>query len=137
MRFFVPGEARPKGSRTLGIRKDGRPYSRPAAVGEQEWTDQVAWYARRHAARSPSAPYRVELRFHLPAVARSKHGYPATNDLDKLVRGVLDGLTAATVLTDDRHVVELIAEKLYADSGPPGVEVVVGSALSSKSKGTG
>jgi Holliday junction resolvase RusA-like endonuclease len=44
-------------------------------------------------------------------------------DLDKLVRGLCDGLKEARVYRDDSQVVRLVVDKVFAD--PPGAQVVV------------
>jgi len=46
-------------------------------------------------------------------------------DLDKLVRGVADGLTDAGVWADDDQVVHVIAWKVYADTRDPGATVTI------------
>lgn len=46
-------------------------------------------------------------------------------DIDKLTRSVLDALTDAKVILDDRYVVELHANKWWADDDQTGVRIIV------------
>ncbi len=110
----VYGQAAPKGSRTLAKRRDGSTYTRPASNREHRWTETVAKQALWTVNQSrtiPEPPYRVELTFYGARPKRPAHEHPSRADLDKLVRAVLDGLVTGGVLTDDRHVVELVASK--------------------------
>lgn len=51
-------------------------------------------------------------------VKNSAPGFPAGSpDLDKLLRAVLDGLTAGGAWADDSQVVRIGAEKLYGNPG--------------------
>lgn len=55
--------------------------------------------------------------------------YPAGRpDIDKLIRAVLDGLTAAGAWNDDSQVVSLAAAKQYVSPGqPPGCVITIAS----------
>ena len=126
--FRVPGLPAPKGSRTVGHRRDGGAYTRPAADGEKAWTDAVALVARSHRPTGEPLPpaYAVGLTFALPRSARPSHPHPTRVDLDKLIRGVLDGLTRGGLIVDDRHVTHLVAAKRWAERpGEEGVAVTV------------
>lgn len=116
VRLTIYGRAAPKGSRTTGRRGDGTVYSRPAVKGEHAWTETVAQQARWTAAQVtvPDAPYRVTVAFYMARPKRPAHDHPTRGDLDKLVRAVLDGLVTGGLLSDDRHVVELHADKTWA-----------------------
>ena len=47
-------------------------------------------------------------------------------DLDKLARGLLDGIGQSEVIWgDDSQVINLIARKFYADDRQPGAEVKI------------
>ena len=74
-------------------------------------------------------PVTLEVIFYLerPAtIPQSKRPWPIKPpDLDKLVRGVADGLTDAGVWVDDDQVVHVIAWKCYADTREPGATVKV------------
>jgi Holliday junction resolvase RusA-like endonuclease len=122
----VAGEPAPKGSRTLGRRRDGTAFTRPASQGEAGWVEAVAMEAM--AARGTAQiepPYTVELVFRLPRPARPAHAHPTRSDLDKLVRAVLDGLVRGGLLADDRHVTHLVASKRWAAPGDEGATIRV------------
>ncbi len=126
--FRVAGLPAPKGSRTTGRRRDGSVYSRPASGGEKPWTDAVALVARAHRPGGATLPppYAVSLAFAMPRPGRAVHPYPTRSDLDKLIRGVLDGLVRGDLIADDRHVTHLIAMKRWAERrGAEGVTVIV------------
>lgn len=118
----VRGQPAPKGSRTLGRRRDGSTFTRPASNAEHRWVDAVAREAMAARARTGALepPYAVELRFAMPRPARPAHPHPTRTDLDKLTRAVLDGLARGRLIADDRHVIELWATKCWAPE--PGVE---------------
>jgi len=125
--FDVAGRPAPKGSRVYGTRKDGSSFSRPASRHEKSWTDAVALEATMIPVwRRPKPPYAVALYFRVARPARSTHGYPTRADLDKLVRGAMDGLVLGRLLLDDRHVTELHAAVDYGS--PTGATITVGSA---------
>jgi Holliday junction resolvase RusA-like endonuclease len=125
--IWISGRPAPKGSRTRGVRKDGRPYSRPASKFEKDWTSTVAWECARAAARHrASPPYAVRVEFVVAEPAKSTHGFPCTGDIDKLVRASLDGMVDGRLLTDDRYVTELHASVRYGS--PTGANVWVWSA---------
>lgn len=78
-------------------------------------------------------PVRVEVDFYLlrPAsVKATKRPFPIVPpDLDKLARGLLDGIGQSEVIWgDDSQVVELVARKHYADDRAPGADITI-SAL--------
>ena len=75
-------------------------------------------------------PVRVEVDFYLPrpkTVKLKDRGLPTVPpDLDKLARGLLDGIGQSEVVWgDDSQVVELIARKHYDDVMPQGAIVTV------------
>lgn len=127
----VYGQVAPKGSRTLGTRRDGSAFTRPASSREHAWVDAVAKQAMwtRSRVGVPTPPYSVTIVFYLPRPARPAHPYPSRLDVDKLARAVLDGLVRGGLLVDDRHVTELVATKAWAAT-PEGeaCRVTVGSA---------
>lgn len=136
MSLFVSGVPAPKGSRTLGRRRDGSTFLRPASNAEHRWTATVARAALARRAQlggieppSGAPGYAVELAFAMPRPARPSHAHPSRTDLDKLVRAVLDGLVEGGLLLDDRHVVELAASKGWAPPGGEGVHVAITAPL--------
>lgn len=134
--FFVAGAPVPQGSKNV-IHRHGRtflvdqarkrldPWRKAIAVAshiaipdpfagavEVELLFTLARPLKHHVAGKASRP----LRDDAPT-------YVETNpDLDKLTRGVLDGLTGQA-FADDRQVVSLLAAKVYGDR--PGVRVRV------------
>lgn len=55
--------------------------------------------------------------------------YPQTPDIDKCVRAVLDALTRAKAIVDDRRVVQLRITQRYAAAGEPESAVVIVTPL--------
>lgn len=75
-------------------------------------------------------PVRVEVEFYLPrpaSVTQKKRPLPIVPpDLDKLLRGLLDGIGQSEVIWgDDSQVVQIDAVKLYADDTEPGATVTI------------
>jgi Holliday junction resolvase RusA-like endonuclease len=75
-------------------------------------------------------PVRVEVEFYLPrpaSVSIKKRALPIVPpDLDKLLRGLLDGIGQSEVIWgDDSQVVQIEAVKLYADETEPGATVTI------------
>ena len=75
-------------------------------------------------------PVRGEGVFYLPrpaSVSIKKRPYPIVPpDLDKLLRGLLDGIGQSEVIWgDDSQVIEIEAAKLYADDHAPGAVVSI------------
>ena len=138
--FRVNGTPAPQGSkRHVG---GGRMVESSRAVGP--WREAVRAEAQREANRLgwfetacfETVPVSVVLVFILPrpkshftskgALTKSAPAYPRRPDLDKLVRAVLDGLTAGGVVADDSQVTSLDAAKVYASNGQiPGVVIEV------------
>lgn len=129
----IRGVPTPKGSRTIGRRRDGSAFTRPAAKGEAAWIEVVAREAIAARVRfgAIEPPYSIGLDFSMPRPARPSHRHPTRADLDKLIRAVLDGLTRAALIADDRHVIELVAWKHWAQiPDGEGVSVSVRSIAS-------
>lgn len=124
----IAGIPAPKGSRTVGTRKNGTHYTRESSAGCKSWVEAVAYSARanRPKGKPLEPPYEIELVFSMPRSAKPKYDWPTKDgDVDKLVRGVLDGMVQGGLLVDDRHVVKLVASKAF---GTPGVGVAITSA---------
>ena len=91
------------------------------------WRSAVALTARANGARPSSDPISIDLKFFMPKPRTVKREYPSVApDLDKLIRAVLDGLTAIAYI-DDGQVVKISAQKAYGER--IGVEISVGSRL--------
>jgi Holliday junction resolvase RusA-like endonuclease len=117
VRFSIPGEPAPKGSRILGVRQDGTPFSRPASNRERPWTAGAAESIQTSAGevRYGTQPVAVFATFHCRRPQRPKYDHPVRGDVDKFARCLLDAIVAAGVCDDDRHVVELRVSKTYSD----------------------
>lgn len=127
--FRVSGLPRPQGS----VRAFATGKGRSAIVTAdnphlRDWRALVSLAAAEAmTGQAPmTGPLGIACRFYLPRPKRAKAGeiWPATRpDLDKLLRGMLDALTAI-VWTDDSQVARAYAEKRYA-AGWTGVEVTI------------
>ena len=122
--FWVPGVARPQGSK----RHVGRGMMIESSPHLKAWRSVVTIVARAHLNRigwsTPDGPISVSLTFLLPRPQRPKNPLPITPpDIDKLARAALDGLTNAGAYADDKQVTELVARKQYAEDTAPGMMV--------------
>ena len=133
----VNGIPAPQGSkRHVG---NGRMIESSKAVGP--WREAVRAETQRIMISPLTGPVRVDVAFILPRpkghyrTGRNAHllrdAAPArpcgTPDLDKLVRAVLDGLTAGGAWKDDGQVATMAAGKYYADDYErPGCRIRIG-----------
>jgi Holliday junction resolvase RusA-like endonuclease len=130
---FVPGHARPKGSLRPQQVKDGAGEltGRVRLVDTPHSTRWRRTVSKHVAALGwPSideAPCEVNMTFWFdPAAVGASRAYvdahshpvhPHIGDLDKLVRNVLDALQDAGVYANDRQVVRVVADKVWAEYG--------------------
>lgn len=75
-------------------------------------------------------PVRVEVDFYLPrpkTIKLKDRGLPIVPpDVDKLLRGFLDGVgQSAVIWGDDSQVVEVLARKFYDDEEPAGAKAKI------------
>lgn len=83
------------------------------------WRSQIALAAREAGARPTVEPVDIEMIFTMQRPKTVTRPEPSVApDLDKLVRGVLDALTAV-MYRDDSQVTSLRAQKVYGER--PGV----------------
>lgn len=124
--FFVDGLPVPQGSmKVINGRAIHHKGSELAA-----WRSAVALAARHKGARPSPDPIYIHLKFFLPKPRTVKRVYPTVSpDLDKLIRAVLDGLTAIAYI-DDAQVVSIVAEKAYGER--IGVDIALGSRSASE-----
>lgn len=133
--FTAYGLPVPQGSTRAFVVK-GRAVTTSASTGLMPWRDTIASAARSAMALDGTAlldgPLFVAATFTLPRPASrpQRDRYPDRRpDLDKLARGLLDGLTGP-VFRDDACVVALRCEKRYVGDPEalrePGVFVRVG-----------
>lgn len=141
VRFFVPGTAEPQGS-ARGFVVNGRAVITTDNPHLKAWRKEIAKVCHGMRERPISEPVRVRCQFRFerpPSVPKSRL-YPATRpDLDKLTRGLLDGMCepvkrgkregggeTTPLIKEDSLVVDLLANKRYAGPGQqPGVLVEV------------
>lgn len=129
-RFWVAGVPAPKGSyRTVPTRRGARLL--PASPREKEWRAEIVtavWAAGyREPAWGADEPLTVEAVFHLPRGRTVKRAWPTVPpDVDKLARCLLDGLTDAQLIYDDKQVVTLNVTKCYATpERGPGAQILM------------
>lgn len=91
------------------------------------WRSAIALTAKAAGARPHNEPVEIDLLFTLQRPKTVTRREPtALHDLDKLIRAVLDALTAIAY-RDDGQVTVIKAQKRYGEQ--PGVEVRVGPRL--------
>lgn len=133
--FSVEGLPVPQGSVTAFIVKGRAVVTHKNASKLKPWRKRIA-EAARAAADAAGVPLLdgavvVEATFYLPqeSKAAQRRVFPIAlreGDVDKLLRGLLDGLTKV-LYTDDVRVQRVEVEKLY---GAPGVVVRVSEKVS-------
>jgi hypothetical protein len=86
--LLIAGIPAPKGSRTVGTRKNGTHYTRESSPVVKSWVEAVAYSARanRPGGKALEPPYEVDLAFSLPRPGKPSHDWPSTCDTDKLKR---------------------------------------------------
>ena len=129
---FVPGEAKPQGSKRGFVTKNGRVAMVEMAGNPlKQWRTAISCKMKGEAAKIgwqlTEAPVSVKLIFHLKRPKKPRFMDPATRpDVDKLSRAVLDAITDSGVIwRDDSQVVRLLAEKHYARPGEEGVTILL------------
>ena len=126
--FFVRGVAAPQGSKTPGVRNDGKPFLRDSnSVSLQAWRTAINFVLQGKWEGPPlEGPVKVKLAFGLlrpPSVSKKRRPWPTVKpDIDKLVRAVLDAMTGIC-FRDDSQVVDLMATKEYDEES--GVSIAV------------
>ena len=124
----ISGEPAPQGSKKIMrgrlIEASGDKLKRwRKAISEACLRSSASW-------ELTSSPVEVEVIFFLTrpkSVKPVKRFFPIVPpDLDKLCRGLLDGIGQSLVIyDDDSQVVRLIASKVYADTREAGAEVKI------------
>jgi crossover junction endodeoxyribonuclease RusA len=118
--FGVEGTPIPQGSmKHIG---GGRMiHSRAADLAT--WRALISFAAKKAGCKPIDTPIIISMKFKLKRPKTVKRDYPTVApDLDKLVRGVNDGLTGVAFV-DDSQVVHLTASKEYSDI--PGVDIEI------------
>lgn len=110
--FRVDGTPVPQGS--MRVFNGNIVHSQGAALAT--WRSAVAIEARKAGCKPENGSVRLEILFGMPKPKTVKRSFPSVApDLDKLIRAVLDALTAIAYL-DDGQVVEIGSSKIYAQS---------------------
>ena len=138
LRLTVRGKPAPQGSKTALRGKNGRVNLVESSKGVGPWREAVRAETQRSGAPVFTGPVTVTLEFFMRRPqshyrsGRNAHllkddapAYPCAfgrDDIDKLCRAVLDGLTAGGAWLDDAQAVQLHAAKSY---GPPGGDITV------------
>lgn len=87
------------------------------------WRALISFAAKKAGCKPIDTPIIISMKFKLKRPKTVKRDYPTVApDLDKLVRGVNDGLTGVAFV-DDSQVVHLTASKEYSDI--PGVDIEI------------
>jgi Holliday junction resolvase RusA-like endonuclease len=127
--FVVLGKPAPGGSKTA-IRTPGGAFGvRPASKRTKPWmTSCEAVYRSDWDGWPPlDAPLEARLVFYYErprAAAGLLHPLKTGNDLDKLCRSTLDPLQAAGVISNDRRIVRIVAERRFGSPERAEVEIV-------------
>lgn len=131
--FTAYGLPIPQGS-TRAFVVNNRAVTTSANSNLRPWRDTVACAARLAMEERLilTGPVAVDAVFTLPRpkTRPRRYRYPDRRpDLDKLARGLLDGITGP-VITDDAQVCRVTVEKRYVGDGPtamtePGVTVLI------------
>lgn len=107
--FFVDGLPVPQGS--MKVINNRVIHSKGSELAA--WRSAIGLIARQHGARPLTDSIQISIKFYLQKPRTVKRPMPSVApDLDKLIRAVLDGLTAIAYV-DDGQVVSIVAEKAY------------------------
>lgn len=118
--FRVVGQPIPQGS--MKVINGHIIHSQGSALAA--WRSLVALAAKRAGATPTDAPISMTLIFIMKKPKTVTRQYPTVApDLDKLVRAVLDALTAIAY-KDDSQVIDIRALKIYGET--PGLEARIG-----------
>lgn len=107
VRFDIPGEPAPKGSKSVS--RSGHMYEQSRYL--PGWNK--AAIKALAGSLSLDGPYRVRAVFMCERPKSSKFNWPVRGDLDKYQRALGDALQSAAVITDDKHILSWDAVKLY------------------------
>lgn len=117
--YTVAGEPAPQGSK----RHVGNGRMIEASKRLKPWRDQVIAVTRKLAeeVETLDGPLHVRMEFRVTRPKTVKRNYPITRssgDLDKLVRGVSDGIVIGGLVTDDSCFININASKRYTLENP-------------------
>lgn len=140
--FVISGEPIPQGSHKGFAIQNKRTGKTHVNITEdnpktKSWRRHIVAVARGHVGagwKPLDCPMAISLAFTMPkppSYPKRRRTWPSASfDIDKLVRNLLDGLTAAGVITNDARFVELRAAKHFPGEHPdslplPGVRVAI------------
>jgi crossover junction endodeoxyribonuclease RusA len=117
--LVVHGRAAPQGSKDLMTKASGQKYMKESSDNVKPWRTKI-----RRACLGPdgrplavfTGPVVVSIDFEFRQAKSNQDDYPTgqnIGDVDKLTRAVLDALTQAGVIEDDRYVVHVSASKAW------------------------
>lgn len=121
IQVFVPGIPQPQGSKQA-FRRGNKIVIVEANKKLPNWRRVVrdSLEAANVACEHIPAPVSLEVIFFLPRPKTVQRLFPHTKpDLDKLIRAINDSATDAGVIKDDSQIVEIVANKVYADEELP------------------
>lgn len=110
---IVFGEPGPKGSKSIGRRKNGTSFVRESSKRVKPWEKAVSEAVADVTPAMLEPPYAITLDFHWPRPKRPTWLWPSKDDLDKLARATIDGIVKAGAILDDRHVISLRTDKRW------------------------
>lgn len=120
--FEVFGIPTPQGSKNVYRGRLVEAQSAKLKIWRQEVKDQATLI---YSGELLEGPLRLDVIFFMPRPKTVKRDKPTVPpDTDKLIRGVGDALTG-TIFRDDSQLVEIYAEKRYADERMPGAELKI------------
>jgi crossover junction endodeoxyribonuclease RusA len=123
--FVVAGLPAPQGSKDYVGHRGGKAKLVESSKALAPWRQAIAIRSHNAMVRQHLRPFtgavRVRIEFVMPRPQRCPLPTPPATkrpDLDKLARGVLDGITS-TVIADDSLVIDLHGVKRTAEPGEP------------------
>ena len=122
--YTVEGHPAPQGSK----RHVGNGRLIEASKRLKPWRDEVIRVTQQMAdtVDQLEGPLYVRLEFRVPRPKTVTRDYPVTRssgDLDKLIRGVFDGVQIGGLIADDSNIVDVRASKRYSSN--PGVTIYI------------
>jgi Holliday junction resolvase RusA-like endonuclease len=129
--FFISGEPAPQGSKTAKC-INGKAIMWESSPKLKVWRQlvhiQTLNFIKVNKIEKYCEQIAVDLVFHLPRPKSVNRLRPSVKpDLDKLIRSTCDGLKTGGLFQDDALIIEIHAEKYYADTNSMGCHIGVKS----------
>ncbi len=128
----VYGDPKPQGSKRGFVTKHGKvALVEQAGKPLKDWRNAVtltaAYQAEQQHWERTTKPVSVEIEFRLYRPQKPRYPLPAVRpDLDKLIRSVLDSITAAhNIWNDDSQACRIHATKIYTPPAMTGVQIIL------------